>query len=227
MLSDPNQLLLMLQHGDSFFPSGGVSFSWALEGLCGDDELRGSDALFHFVIGQLRARWAGVDRPIVIAAHRSAFDFAKIVQLDDLLDAMTLSREFREASRKLGGALLAIHRRLQTDGAQAYFETGEKRSRDPHLAVAQGMLWRRLGLQEDAAAAISGYFFCMSFLSAAIRLGLVGHFQCQLFLTELAKEIAIILKTPPTDIQDIGAFTPHADIASMRHETRHFRLFSN
>ena len=58
MLSDPNQLLLMLQHGDSFFPSGGLSFSWALEGLCGDDELRGSDALFHFVIGQLRARWA-------------------------------------------------------------------------------------------------------------------------------------------------------------------------
>ena len=227
MSSDPNPLLLVLQHGDSFFPSGSVSFSWALEGLCDDGELRGPDALFLFVIGQLRARWAGVDRPIVVAAHRSAFDFAKIVQLDDLLDAMTLSREFREASRKLGGALLAIHRRLRTDGAQAFFEAGEKRSRDPHLAIAQGMLWRRLGLQEDAAAAISGYFFCMSFLSAAIRLGLIGHFQSQLFLTDLGKEIAIILKSPSTDIQDIGAFTPHADIASMRHETSHARLFSN
>src|SRR5262245_33232981 len=227
MLSDPNQLLLMLQHGDSSFPSGGVAFSWALEGLCGDGELRGSNALFRFVISQLRARWAGVDRPIVVAAHRSAFDFAKIVQLDDLLDAMTLSREFREASRKLGGALLAIHRRLQTDGAQAFFEAGERRSRYPHLAIAQGMLWRRLGLQEDAAAAISGYLFCMSFLSAAIRLGLIGHLQSQLFLTELGREIAIILKTPPIDIQDIGAFTPHADIASMRHETSHARLFSN
>ena len=217
----------MLQHGDSLFPSGGVSFSWGLEGLCDDSELRGSDALFQFVVGQLRARWAGIDRPIVVAAFRSALDLNKIVQLDDLVDATTLSREFREASRKLGGALLSIHRRLQTNGAQVYFETVEKKSRWPHLAIAQGMLWRRLGLQEDAAAAISGYFFCMSFLSAAIRLGLIGHFQSQLFLTELGREIAIILKTPPIDIQDIGAFTPHADIASMRHETSHARLFSN
>jgi urease accessory protein len=227
MLSDPNHLLLMLQHGDSFFPSGGVSFSWGLEGLCDDGELRGSDALFQFVVGQLRVRWAGIDRPIVVAAHRSAFDLTKIVQLDHLLDAMTLSREFREASRKLGGALLSVHRRLQTDGAQAYFEAGKKRSRWPHVAIAQGMLWRRLGLEEDAAAAISGYVFCMAFLSAAIRLGLIGHIQSQTFLTELRKEIAIILKTPAADIQDIGAFTPHADIASMRHETRHARLFSN
>ena len=227
MLSEPNTRLLMLQHGDNFFPTGGVSFSWGLEGLCDDGELSGSDALFQFVVGQLRARWAGVDRPIVVAAHRSAFNLMKIVQLDDLLDALTLSREFREASRKLGGALLAMHRRLQTDGAQAYFEAGKKRSLWPHLAIAQGMLWRRLGLQEEAAAAISGYVFCVTFLSAAIRLGLIGHTQSQSFLTDLRKEIAIILETPPPDMQDIGAFTPHADIASMRHETKHARLFSN
>jgi urease accessory protein len=227
MSSDPNHLLLMLQHGDSFFPSGGVSFSWGLEGLCDDGELGDSDALFQFVVGQLRGRWGGLDRPIVVAAHRSAFDLTKIVQLDVLLDAMTLSREFREASRKLGGALLAIHRRLKTDGAQAYFEAGSNRSLWPHLAVAQGILWRRLGLKEDAAAAMSGYAFCTAFLSAAIRLGLLGHVQSQSFLAELGKEITIILKTPPADIQDIGAFTPHADIASMRHETRHARLFSN
>ena len=161
---------------------------------------------------------------LLIEAHLTS---SKIVQLDDLLDALTLSREFREASRKLGGALLAMHRRLQTDGAQAYFEAGKKRSLWPHLAIAQGMLWRRLGLQEEAAAAISGYVFCVTFLSAAIRLGLIGHTQSQSFLTDLRKEIAIILETPPPDMQDIGAFTPHADIASMRHETKHARLFSN
>jgi urease accessory protein len=217
----------MLQHGDSFFPSGSISFSWGLEGLCDDGELHGSDALFQFVVGQLRTRWAGVDRPIVAAAHRSAFDLTRIVQLDDLLDALTLSCGFREASRKIGGALLAMHKRLQTDGAQAYFEAGKTKSPWPHLAIAQGILWRRLGLQEEAAAAISGYVFCVTFLSAAIRLGLIGHAQSQLFLTDLRKEIAIIMESPPPDIQDIGAFTPHTDIASMRHETRHARLFSN
>src|SRR5262245_6491241 len=227
MSSNPNHLLLMMQHGDSFFPSGGVSFSWGIEGLCDDGELGGSDALFQFVVGQLGTRWSGIDSPIIVAAHRSAFVHTKIIQLDDLLDAMTLSREFREASRKLGGALLTIHRRLRTDGAQAYFEAGEKRTLWPHLAVAQGMLWRRLGLAEDAAAAMSGYAFCVAFLSAAIRLGLLGHLQSQLFLTELCKEISIILETRPADVHDIGAFTPHTDIASMRHETRHARLFSN
>jgi urease accessory protein len=225
MSSDPNHLLLVLQHGDSFFPSGSVSFSWGLEGLCADGELRGSDALFQFVVGQLRGRWAGIDRPIVVAAHRSAFDPDRIIH--DLLDAMTLNRAFREASRTLGGALLTIHRRLRTDGAQASFEAGKKRPAWPHLAIAQGMLWGQLGLKEDAAAAMSGYSFCVAFLSAAIRLGLLGHLQSQLFLTELCKEVSVILATPPADIQDIGAFTPHSDIASMRHETRHARLFSN
>jgi urease accessory protein len=227
MSSDPNTLLLMLQHGDSFFPSGGVSFSWGLEGLCDDGELGGSDALFQFVVAQLRARWAGVDRPMVVAAHRSALDLSKIVQLDDHLDALTVCRAFREASRKLGGALLAMHRRLQTDGANAYGEAGLKRSLWPHLAIAQGMLWCRLGLKEEAAVAISGYVFCVTFLSAAIRLGLIGHAQSQSFLTALRKEVAIIMESPPPDIRDIGAFAPHTDIASMRHEARHARLFAN
>jgi urease accessory protein len=89
------------------------------------------------------------------------------------------------------------------------------------------MLWHRLGLKEEAAAAISAHVFCVAFLSAAIRLGLIGHAQSQSILMELRKEIATILKTPPPDLQDIGAFTPHTDIASMRHETRHARLFSN
>src|SRR5262245_9316677 len=177
MTSESSTYLLLLQHGDSFFPSGGVSFSWGLEGLYGDGELRGPDALFQFVLGQLRARWAGVNRPVVVAAHRTAFDFARIVQLDDLIDALTFCREFREASRKLGGALLSMHRRLQTDGVQAYFEIVAKRSLWPHLAVAQGMLWRRIGLNEEAAASISGYVFCVTLLSAAIRLGLFGHAQ--------------------------------------------------
>jgi urease accessory protein len=175
----------------------------------------------------LRARWAGVDRPIVVAAHQSAFDFTRIVQLDDLIDALTFCREFREASRKLGGALLAMHRRLQTDGAQSYCDAGLKRSLWPHLAVAQGMLWHRLGLKEEAATEISGYVFCVTFLSAAIRLGVIGHAQSQSILTKLRKEIAMILETSPPNLQEIGAFTPHTDIASMRHETKHARLFSN
>ena len=69
--------------------------------------------------------------------------------------------------------------------------------------------------------------FCVSVLGAALRLGLVGHIDCQKSLTHFRKLITEILTWPIPDIENIHAFTPFADIASMRHENADARLFAN
>ena len=74
---------------------------------------------------------------------------------------------------------------------------------------------------------LSAYNFCVSVLGAALRLGIVGHIDCQKSLTTFRQLISEILTWPIPDIEDIHAFTPFADIASMRHEHSETRLFAN
>ena len=55
-MSDVADALAVLQFGDSFFPSGAVSFSWGMEGLSDSGVVTDADGVRAFVIGQLRAR---------------------------------------------------------------------------------------------------------------------------------------------------------------------------
>ena len=68
-MSDLRAMLALLQYGDSFFPSGAVSFSWGLEGLASRGAVETEEDVKGFVVGQLDARWAHFDRAIIVAAH--------------------------------------------------------------------------------------------------------------------------------------------------------------
>jgi hypothetical protein len=65
---DSRSLLAALQHADSFFPSGAVSFSWGLEALRADGLVRTANDVALFIAGLLRHRWATGDRPLLAAA---------------------------------------------------------------------------------------------------------------------------------------------------------------
>lgn len=227
MIGDGRELLLALQHADSFFPTGAVSFSWGLEALQHDRQLAGPEAVGHFAAGQLRCRWATLDRPVLVAAHRQASDPLPLLALDKSVEALSLAQEFRDGSRRMGLALLDIHTKLGTGGAADYRRRVGRGEAPGHLAVVQGLLWRNLGLDEQAAAAVAAYGMCVSILGAAIRLGLIGHVDCQRCLARLGSEIVAIIGSPLPSLDEIGAFTPHIDIASMRHETQPVRLFAN
>lgn len=222
-----HELLLALQHGDSFFPGGGVSFSWGLEALHRDGQLARQDDVARFLSGQLRCRWAMLDRPVLIAALGRADDSTQLADLDKLVEALALTREFREASRRLGGALLDVHEKLGTRGAADYRRRVRSGEAPGHLAVAQGVVWGALGLSASYAAAVSAHTLCTGILGAAIRLGLIGHIDTQRCLTGVKQEIAGILSNPPPALDEIGAFAPHLDVASMRHENQSVRLFAN
>ena len=61
-------LLATLQHADSFFPAGGIAFSWGMETLIADGMLRADRDLETMLVGQLQERWAVFDRCILVAA---------------------------------------------------------------------------------------------------------------------------------------------------------------
>lgn len=226
-MSATEVLLAAIRHGDSFFPTGTIAFSWGLETLRTEGAIGSAADIKRFVDGQLRCRWATCDRAALVAAYRCADDLDRVAAIDAELDAMSLAREMREGSRRLGVALLEIHRKLGTAAATEYRELVRSRSAPGHAAAVQGLLWRGVGLDEAAAQAVSAHTFCVGLVGAALRLGVIGHVDGQRILAGVQPVICALLAEPPPGPEGMSACTLAAEIAMMRHETASARMFSN
>ena len=142
-MSDVADALAVLQFGDSFFPSGAVSFSWGLEGLSDSGVVTDADAVRVFVVGQLRARWAEFDRPVVVAAHQARMSLEDVTAIDAQVELQSPCAELRSASRRMGEAMLSVFARLGIGEAAAYRGLVKQGEAFGHLAAMQGYLWGR------------------------------------------------------------------------------------
>ncbi len=219
--------LLGLQHGDSFFPGGAVAMSAGLETLVSDAEVCNAAQLEAFLTGQLHGRWASFDRPVLIAVHRAGGDLDAIAGIDTQVEAQTLAAELRKGSRQAGGALLGVHVKLGTPNAQQYQQRVRNFRAVGHNTVVQGLVWHSSGISEPMAEAMSAHSFCVGLVGAALRLGVVGHTDAQAMLSRARPGITKLVSTPCVGIDEISAFSPHQEIAVMRHETMPYRLFLN
>jgi urease accessory protein len=226
-MNDVSRLLAALQYGDSFFPSGAVSFSWGLETLSSVGCLTSIAELRGFLIGQIRGRWRDFDRAFIIAAHSHCSDLDHIASIDNTLELRTWASEMRSASRRTGEALLGVHKRLGTPNAEAYFSRVRSKKACGHSVVMQGFLWANAGLDRDTAVALSAHTLCVSLIGAAVRLGIATHIEAQLLFGPAQAEIERVCATPAPDLGEAAAFTPQSEIAIMQHEFQETRLFAN
>src|SRR5919106_3763265 len=212
-------LLAALQHGDSFFPSGTISFSWGLETLIADGAIKSAADVRRFVEGQLTARWATFDRPALVATYRAADALDEVADVDNKLDILALSREMREGGRRAGGALLDVHNSMNTPRAGAYRDLVRTGQAPGQLAAVQGLVWHGVKVSEELACAISAHVVCTGFVGVAMRLGLISHVEAQGILTGMRPVICKLLAEPTLPFDMASAYMPAAEIAMMRHET--------
>jgi urease accessory protein len=221
------RLFTLLQHGDSFFPSGLTSFSWGLEQLFEERRVTDAPALRRFVEAQLRLRWASFDRAFLSASHDAKGNLEVIARIDGLCAVSIPAKELRDGSARAGQALLAVHSKLGTVGAAVYRERIAREPAEGHLPVVQGLVWRAIGLSEPDAAVLSAYGLVAGSAAAAIRLGLIGHLDSQRMIGALAGLVEELALRPAPKLEEAATFTPAADIAAMRHEAAEHRLFAN
>ncbi|MGH1537026.1 MAG: urease accessory protein UreF [Gammaproteobacteria bacterium] len=226
-MTEEEQILTLLQHGDSFFPSGAVSFSWGLEMLSSDQIITSTKDLEHFIENQLIEKWGPFERVVLAHTYDHADDIEHVVSIDNIVEYMTLASELRDGSKRLGSALLTTYQQLDNQSAGHYLKLINDGEALGHLPITQALIWNSLELSRNSVLMLSAYNFCVSVLGAALRLGMVGHIDCQKSLTKSQKLITEILTWPIPAIEDIHAFTPFAEIASMRHEHSETRLFAN
>jgi urease accessory protein len=226
-MPETQSLLGALQFADSFFPSGSIAFSWGLETLRTDGEIVSVEQVTQFLEGQLVQRWSTFDAPVLVAAMRANGRLDRLADLDELVEAMTLATELREGSRRAGTSLLKVHVGLGTPGAAEYREAVAQRKARGHLPVVQGMLWKATGLSEQACRAVSAHTLCTGIVGAALRLGMIGHLDAQKALLQVRPALLELLRLPAQEAEEVYAYTPHAEIAAMRHEVQDSRLFAN
>ena len=218
---------MSLQHADSFFPSGAIAMSGGLETLVNEERVTSSDQVEMFVHGQLKFRWALFDRQILAAAWRAIDDLPRVGDIDALVEAQTLAAESRTGSKRAGQALLGVHARLGTPHAAEYQRMITDKMAHGHNTVVQGIVWHSIGICESAAELMSAYAFCVGIASAALRLGVIGHLDCQAIIAGARPVIRQILLDEVTGLDGVYSFTPEQEIAVMRHETMPYRLFVN
>jgi urease accessory protein len=225
-MSDVADALAVLQFGDSFFPSGAVSFSWGLEGLSDSGVVTGADAVRVFVVGQLRARWAEFDRPVVVAAHQARMSLEVVTAIDAQVE-MQPCAELRSASRRMGEAMLSVFARLGIGEAATYRGLVKQGDALGHLAAMQGYLWGRADLSERDAVALSAHTFITGLLGAGIRLGCLSHIDARQILIAARQEAANLAAQPVPTIGEPSAYAVEAEIAVMRHANNSLRVFAN
>lgn len=227
MTEAPASLLSMLQHADSMFPSGAVSFSWGLEPLFNRHIVTDRDGLSAFLGAHLRFRWAMLDRVILHHAHLAGGDLDHLFRLDRLTEAQSLSAEQRLGSTRMGAALLSVHRKLGTPGAAEYADHVAAGRAFGHIPVIQGLLWRETGLDLHQVTEMSAHGLCTGILGAAIRLSIVGHVHAQQIHADQIPLIREVMATPVCAPEKAHSFIPQIEVASMKHETDDMRLFVN
>jgi len=226
-VTEISRFLAMLQYGDSFFPTGSVSFSWGLEGLMESGAVSGASDVECFLLGQIRSRWAAYDRPALAAAHGAKGDIDAITAVDAEVELTTLSSELRNASCRMGAAMLSVFQRLGDAPASAFRARIAAGAAHGHLPVVQGCLWQGAGLSLDDVLALSAHTFSTGLLGAAVRLGCITHIDAQRLLGAARREAALISETPPVPLHAMNAFAMEVEIAVMRHLNRDQRLFAN
>jgi urease accessory protein len=222
---DVGTALALMQYGDSAYPAGGFAFSWGVEGLAADGLLDGPRDLNDLICEHLALRWNSMDRPLLARAFRAP-GLAAIAEVDRYAEAATPSAQMRDGSQRAGKALLGISARLGGPISAGYRVLLPGDARLGHLPIVQAIVYRDAGMTLEAAMLVSGWTLANGLVSAAVRLGIVGHVEAQRCLAAARPVLEDLMAETQAEDYVPSSFTPLIDIAVSRGPSRHIRMFT-
>jgi urease accessory protein len=212
------ELLRLLTWLSPAFPTGGFAYSHGLEWAVEAGGVSNETILKDWLIDILRYGSGWTDAILLRHAHRTP-NKAALQNLCELGAAIAPAKERRSETLAQGEAF--------TRAAQPWRieQTTIPQGPVPY-PIAVGALAAEHGISEDAAT--SGYLQAITtnLISAAVRLIPLGQTAGLRVVAALEDTIVTVAsETATATLDDLGGACFHCDIAAMRHETQHTRLF--
>ncbi|APG92105.1 urease accessory protein UreF [Sinorhizobium americanum] len=201
------------------FPVGAFSYSGGLEQAVHDGLVASAGDLRQWLETLMNRGSIWNDALLLAESYRGHDDPARLRAVAELAEALAGSRERHMETMLLGEAFLAAaghwpHPVLETLGSTAAYP----------VAVGAVAGAHRTGFEPTIAAFLNAT--ASNAVSVAIRCSVIGQRDgVGLFAGLEAAIAAVAARATRGSLDDLGSAAIMADIASLRHETLHSRLF--
>lgn len=219
----------ILQLSDSFFPTGLYATSSGLEALSQTKKLKSKD-IFQFITMQMQQVIGPSDCTAMGHAYESCKknDIAELLRADESLYYMKLIEETRVASTRSGNQLLkCVSTFAKTKKILKEYQIAiSKGTATGVYAVSFGVVTSSLDIPKKRAGVMLLYGFAVSIVGAALRLGILEHFEGQKIIHELRPVILhAVSENINRPISSMWQFAPSLDILQMKHEAMNSKMF--
>ncbi|POP43635.1 urease accessory protein UreF [Superficieibacter electus] len=222
-MTDPVQLLRLMQLTSSSLPVGSFTWSQGLEWATEAGWITDSATFHRWQRQQMEHSFFRVDLPIFARLYRACAEnnIDEARRCTAYLLACRETRELREEERNRGAAFTRLITDWEPDCSPAWRAL---------FAQSQlcGMAWLgvRWHLDLRALALSLGYSWIESAVMAGVKLVPFGQQAAQQLILSLSERYAAGMERAlACEACDIGSATPLSAIASARHETQYSRLF--
>lgn len=229
MITDESDLDVM-QLSDSLFPTGLFATSNGLERMFLDGDVTTARDLARFARTHLEQQLGPCDCVALANAYEccGSQDHGGIRDIDGMYSAMRTVREAREASCRSGMQLARCVREFKGDPVlDWYFEEARRGGVTGAYPVSLAVCCNALGIPKGRSLSMLLYGSVAGIASAALRLGMIQHFEAQKVIHDLKplmRDIAGESSTVPAD--EMWQFAPLMEIGQMRHEEMDARMFA-
>jgi urease accessory protein len=151
-----------------------------------------------------------------------------MLEVDQTLFSMKLVKEIRDASCRAGTQLLKCLNFFITNSKllNVYLEAINKGQASGIYPVALAIGSKTLNIPKNKAGLMLLYSFSVSVVGAALRLGLLQHFEGQRIIHELKPTILEVVKNNiDRPLENMWQFAPGIDIIQIVHERMSSKMF--
>ncbi|MBM3910095.1 MAG: urease accessory protein [Thaumarchaeota archaeon] len=229
MSTDIFEQLGIMQLSDSFFPSGIYATSNGLEILIHDRKIKNATELAELIKVFLRQQIGPADCVALCNVYDfiAKNDFEKIIQTDQLLYSMKLVKEIRETSTRAGIQLIKCIQSFKDEKfLKLYSDSITIGKCTGVYPVCFAIAAYGLGVKKENAATMLLYGFVVGMIGAALRMGIIEHFESQKIIDDLKSEIVnAVQKNIKKSISEMWQFAPELDIVQITHEKLAEKMF--
>jgi urease accessory protein len=221
-----------LQLSDSFFPTGMYTTSNGLEALFYKNQRKQSNP--NELLEMIKVYLACQIGPADCTALGNSYDCAQrqdlgaLIEIDRMIFSMKLVREIRDASARSGSQLIrCLVSFITNDNILSKFNDAIRDGRASGVfPVAFAIACNVLDISKNTAGLMMLYSFTVSMVGAALRLGMLQHYDGQRVIHEIKPEITKIVESCiERPLTSMWQFAPGIDILQIKHERMNSKMF--